>query len=74
MFGKWRHNWLAKGNADRANNGFDYGAATRQRENYLGLMVRYFWWTVHVFGTELIRNLAIWLAESRIIICLQSLI
>ena len=23
------------------------------------------WWTVHVFGTELIRSLAIWLAESR---------
>ena len=28
-------------------------------------MVPCLWWTVHVFGTELIRNLAIWLAESR---------
>ena len=33
LFGKWRHNWLAKGNAHRTNNGFDYGAATRQHEN-----------------------------------------
>ena len=29
LFGKWRHNWLAKGNTDRANNGFDYGAESR---------------------------------------------
>ena len=65
LFGKWRHNWLAKGNAHRANNGFDYGAATRQHENYLGLMLPCLWWTVHVFGTELFRNLAIWLAERR---------
>ena len=28
-------------------------------------MVPCLWWTVHVFGTELIRNLAIWLAESQ---------
>ena len=28
-------------------------------------MVPCLWWTIHGFGTELIRNLAIWLAESR---------
>ena len=50
---------------NRANNGFDHGAATRQHEKHLGLIVPCLWWTVHVFGNELIRNLAIWLAESR---------
>ena len=35
-----------------ANNGFDYGAATRQHENHLGLLVAS-------------NELAIWLAESR---------
>ena len=28
-------------------------------------MVPCLWWTMHGFGTELIRNLAIWLAESQ---------
>ena len=27
LFGKWRHNWLAKGNAHRVNNGFSDKAA-----------------------------------------------
>ena len=39
LFGKWRHNWEAKGNAHKV--------------------------TMHGFGTEVSRNLAIWLAESR---------
>ena len=62
LFGKWRHNRLAKGNAHRVNNDYSDKAAW---ELYLGLMLPCLWWTVHVFGTELIRNLAIWLAESR---------
>ena len=64
LFGKWHHTWLAKGNAYRANKVFGYGAATRQHENYLGV-VPCLWRTMHGFGTELIRNLAVWLAESQ---------
>ena len=58
LFGKWRHDLLAKGKAHKA---------AWLHENYLGLMVPCLWLTtcMHGFGTELIRNLAIWLAVSQ---------
>ena len=72
LFGQWRHNWEAKGNAHKVNTGLDdYGAATRKAENYLGLMIKKRLMVpclrgiMHGFGTEVFKNLAISLADSR---------
>ena len=35
LFGKWRHNQLAKGNEHDMNNGFDHIAVTGQHDNYV---------------------------------------
>ena len=66
LFGRWRHNWLAKGNAHRANNALimvqRQGSMRTISDSWCRASL---WWTMHGFGTELIRNLAIWLANSR---------
>ena len=57
----WRHNdrLFPRGFFGRVLTGFDYVALSRTRGT-VPLMN-----SMHGFGTELIRNLAIWLAESQ---------
>ena len=64
LFGKRRHNWLAKGNGRRGN----MALIMVQRQGSMRTISDSWYHAsdeLYVFGTELIRNLAIWLAESR---------